>query len=550
MQGQPPVIQDRIGTNGRIELGGKSLEEANDLALVLRAGALPAPLHVVEESAIGPSLGADSIREGVRASLLAVGFVLLVMGVYYGYAGLLAVGALGLYVLYCLGGLAAFGFTLTLPGLAGFALSIGMAVDANVLIFERMREELDAGKPVRRAVNEGFRHAMSAIVDSNVTTALTALILYVVGTESVQGFAITLLIGLVASMVTAVFVTRTFFLVWVKRRPTHDDAQAFHHPAVRERALRLHQGAAMGVRGDGRGHRPGPDHAGGNGHQLQHRVHRRRDDARAHGGAGRDDAAARGARAWRRDAIPRSRASDPRRITSSALGSMRQARREAQTTAITATASRALDAELGAGKYEIVRSEGVGPKVGSELQQKALIAILFSFVTTLIYLAFRFEWRFGLAAVVATAHDVLATVAFIRYLDLEVSLVVVAAVLTVLGYSLNDTIVIFDRVRENVKLHGRKRLAELLNLSINETLPRTVLTGGTTLATALVLSFFAGEVIKPFALVMTFGIIVGTFSSIFVASPVLLWITQRWGAEKPAARVVPRVRDEVTTVPS
>jgi preprotein translocase subunit SecF len=202
---------------------------------------------------------------------------------------------------------------------------------------------------------------------------------------------------------------------------------------------------------------------------------------------------------------------------------------ESQAAAVKVAASRALDADLGAGKYEIVRSEGIGPKVGAELQQKALIAILFSFVTTLIYLAFRFEWRFGLAAVIATAHDVLATIAFIRYLDLEVSLVVVAAVLTVLGYSLNDTIVIFDRVRENLRIHGRRRFAELLNLSINETLPRTVLTGGTTLATALVLSFFAGEVIKPFALVMTFGIIVGTFSSIFVASPVLLWITTRWG---------------------
>ncbi len=191
------------------------------------------------------------------------------------------------------------------------------------------------------------------------------------------------------------------------------------------------------------------------------------------------------------------------------------------------------------------------PKVGGELQEKALIAILFSFVATLIYLAFRFEWRFGLAAVIATAHDVLATVAFIRYLDLEVSLVVVAAVLTVLGYSLNDTIVIFDRVRENVKLHARKPLAELLNLSINETLPRTILTGGTTLATALVLSFFAGEVIKPFALVMTFGIIVGTFSSIFVASPVLLGITRRWGTPKPStSSSVIRAAEPARVIPS
>jgi preprotein translocase subunit SecF len=182
-------------------------------------------------------------------------------------------------------------------------------------------------------------------------------------------------------------------------------------------------------------------------------------------------------------------------------------------------------------------AKAVGPKVGGELQEKALIAILFSFVTTLIYLAFRFEWRFGLAAVVATAHDVLATVAFIRYFDLEVSLVVVAAVLTVLGYSLNDTIVIFDRVRENLKPTPKTARGGVEPLDQRDAAAHD-LTGGTTLATALVLSFFAGEVIKPFALVMTFGIVVGTFSSIFVASPVLLAITQRW--RRSRAAVVPR----------
>jgi protein-export membrane protein SecD/preprotein translocase SecF subunit len=549
VQGQPPVIQDRITTNGRIKLGGKSLEEANDLALVLRAGALPAPLHVVEERAIGPSLGSDSIREGVRASVLAIGFVLLVMGVYYGYAGLLAVGALGLYVLYCLGGLAAFGFTLTLPGLAGFALSIGMAVDANVLIFERMREELDAGKPVRRAVDEGFRHAMSAIVDSNVTTALTALILYVVGTEAVQGFAITLLIGLVASMVTAVFVTRTFFLVWVKRRPNMSTLKHFtirlfanaRYDFIKVRRWAYGVTAALIV--------PGMIMLAATG--ITYSIE-------FTGGALMHVRTAEPVETTRlRAALERGGVDNPE-IQS--FGSAQEyvirarldatAATEAQAAAIAATVRQALDADLGADRYEIVRGERVGPKVGAELQQKALLAILFSFVTTLIYLAFRFEWRFGLAAVIATAHDILATVAFIRYLDLEVSLVVVAAVLTVLGYSLNDTIVIFDRVRENVKLHGRKRLADLLNLSINETLPRTILTGGTTLATALFLSFFAGEVIRPFALVMTFGIVVGTFSSIFVASPVLLWITERWGVERPKAPLVPRVSDQPSAVPS
>ncbi|MGH7645667.1 MAG: protein translocase subunit SecF [Gemmatimonadales bacterium] len=209
------------------------------------------------------------------------------------------------------------------------------------------------------------------------------------------------------------------------------------------------------------------------------------------------------------------------------------------TEAVTQAVTRALDAGLGAGRYRIGRTEAVGPKVGRELRQRAVIAILFSFLVTLVYLAFRFEWRFGLAAVLATAHDILATLAFIRYLDLEVSLVVVAAVLTVVGYSLNDTIVIFDRVRENLRKYRRQNLHDILNLSINETLPRTVLTGGTTLATSLTLSFFAGEVIKPFALVLSFGIIVGTFSSIFVAAPILLAIERRWpGTDARGARVL------------
>ncbi len=219
VQGQPPVIRSQIGRNGQIELGTKPLQEASDLALVLRAGALPAPLAIVEEHAIGPSVGKDSIREGTTATALAFGFVVLVMIGYYRLAGALAVGALLLYVLFTFAGLAAFGFTLTLPGLAGFALSIGMAVDTNVLIFERIREELEAGKSVRLSVDEGFKHAMSAVIDSNVTTLLTGFILYVVGTGPVQGFAITLIVGIFASMITAIFVTRTLFLIWLQRRP-------------------------------------------------------------------------------------------------------------------------------------------------------------------------------------------------------------------------------------------------------------------------------------------------------------------------------------------
>jgi len=212
---------------------------------------------------------------------------------------------------------------------------------------------------------------------------------------------------------------------------------------------------------------------------------------------------------------------------------------ETSSQAVGATVRRALDQSVGVDQYTVVRTEAVGPKVGQELQSKALLAVLLSFVVTLIYLAFRFEWRFGLAAVVATAHDVLATVAFISVMHLEVSLIVVGAVLTVVGYSLNDTIIIFDRVRENLHKYRRQNLYEILNLSINETLPRSVLTHGTTIATTLALLILAGEVIRPFAWVMSFGIFTGTFSSIYIAAPVLLWIEKRWpGEDARGARTI------------
>jgi preprotein translocase subunit SecD len=219
VQGRPPVIQSRIGRNGQITLGGKSLQEAQDLALTLKAGALPIPLKIVEERQVGPTLGEDAIRSGILSGIIGTIFVVAVITLYYRIAGVLAVLALALYVLLTLGGLAMLDATLTLPGLAGLVLSVGIAVDANVLIFERIREELAAGKTVPLAVNEGFRHAMSAIIDSNVTTVLTGLFLFQFGTGPVKGFAVTLILGIIASMITAVFVTRTLFILWLNRRP-------------------------------------------------------------------------------------------------------------------------------------------------------------------------------------------------------------------------------------------------------------------------------------------------------------------------------------------
>ena len=219
VQGRPPVIQDRIGRSGRITLGGKSIEDARDLALTLKAGALPIPLKIVEKRQVGASLGADSIHGGIKAGIIGTLLVVLIMIGYYRMSGALAVVSLALYILLTLAGLAMFGATLTLPGLAGLVLSVGIAVDANVLIFERIREELQHGKSVRLSMDEGFKHAMNAIVDSNVSTVLTALFLFQFGTGPVKGFAITLILGITASMITAVFVTRTLFLLWLERRP-------------------------------------------------------------------------------------------------------------------------------------------------------------------------------------------------------------------------------------------------------------------------------------------------------------------------------------------
>lgn len=211
------------------------------------------------------------------------------------------------------------------------------------------------------------------------------------------------------------------------------------------------------------------------------------------------------------------------------------AEQDAGATGVAQKIAAALEAELGAGSFTVERKEAVGPRVGAELRRGAIIAVLISFLVTLAYLAWRFEWRFGVAAVIATAHDLIATIAFMKLLNIEVSLTAIAALLTVIGYSLNDTIIIFDRVRENLRRSRRESLYDILNRSVNETLPRSILTHGTTIAATLSLLFLGGEVIRPFAWIMTFGIFTGTFSSIYVASPILLWVEQRWPRGNEAA---------------
>ena len=526
VQGRPPVIQGQIGKSGQITLGNQTLQEAQDLALTLRAGALPVPLKIVEERQIGASLGQDSIDSGILAGIVGTALVILIMVGYYGFSGVLAVLALAFYVLFTLGGLAMLEATLTLPGLAGLILSIGIAVDANVLIFERIREELDHGKTVRLSIDEGFKHAMPAIIDSSLATILTALFLFQFGTGPVKGFAITLIMGIGASLITAIFVTRTFYMLWFKRRPDATtlsvgklrffkgakyDFIGLRKMAYGLTAVILSVGLAFLLF---RGVNYSVEFTGGT---LLHIKTTQQIDA-AHLRAALETQGLIGSEVQPFGApnewVVRARVAGATDLN--------------DTQATAAVVRQALDNAVGTGQYTLVRTEAVGPKVGGELRQRALLAILLSFVAVLAYLAYRFEWRFGLAAIVATAHDILATIGFIAVVNLEVSLVVVAGVLTMVGYSLNDTIIIFDRARENLKKHPKESFLDILNRSINETLPRSILTHGTTLSTLLALAIFGGEVIRPFALVMFFGVFTGTFSSIYIASPVLLYIEKRW----------------------
>jgi protein-export membrane protein SecD/preprotein translocase SecF subunit len=546
VQGRPPVIQSRIERNGRIQLSGRSLQEAQDLALTLRAGSLPTPLKIVEDRQVGPTLGQDSIRGGVIAGLVGVGLVMLIMIGYYTGGGLVAVAALVLYALLTFGILSIFEATLTLPGLAGFILSIGIAVDANVLIFERIREELGQGKTLRLVLDEGFKHAMPAIIDSNLSTVLTALFLFQFGTGPVKGFAVTLIVGILASLFTAVFVVRTYYMWWLKRNPeattvSVGSMRLFHDANYDFIAVRRYAyGITAAILAIGlvallaRGINYSVEFTGGT--LLQIKAPNVTDEHLRSG--------------LTSNGVPNAEI-QPFGAPGEYVIRVRVAGTDPDNTQATrAVVNDALQKALGNQQFEITRTEAVGAKVGSELQRQAFLAIFLSFFAVLAYLAYRFEWRFGLAAVVATAHDVLMTVAFLAVMRLEVSLVVVAAFLTMVGYSLNDTIIIFDRVRENLHKFRRDDFVSILNRSINQTLPRSILTHGTTLATLLALALFGGEVIRPFALVMFFGVFTGTFSSIFIAAPVLLLIEHRWpGADARGVRTAGRSAPAATRRP-
>ena len=534
-----PTIQSKISEGRGIITGSGTQEEAKDLAIVLRAGALPAEVEIIEDRTVGPSLGRDSIEQGKTAAMYSMILIVIFMVLYYRAAGLIADCALLLNMLFIMAVLAGFHATLTLPGIAGIILTIGMAVDANVLIFERIREELRSGKTVRAAIDSGYGHALSAIIDANVTTFLVGIVLYQFGTGPIRGFALTLCIGIISSLFTAFFVTRTIFELITRKSDQSGlsigPVGLFSNLNIRFLSLRnigFGTSAAvlligivsiLGTNLGTNGIRQGIDFAGGTLLELHFDPAVQVEDIRGQLGS-----------------VPVGDAEID--LSKSEIKQFGSENDILIRVSESGTGTEVADGIMGvlksgfAASIEelewIRRQEKVGPKIGSELSSAAVRAVLVALALILIYMAWRFHrFLYGIAAVVALFHDVLITLGLLSLFDIEITLAVVAALLAIVGYSLNDTIVVFDRIRENLHTARRQGFDGTVNQSINECLSRTMITSATTLLAVLVLMIFGGEVNRDFTITLMIGVVVGTYSSIFVASPVL-YLGQRRAAAK------------------
>ena len=530
-----PTIQSKISEGRGIITGSGTQEEAKDLAIVLRAGALPAEVEIIEDRTVGPSLGRDSIEQGKTAAIYSMVLIVIFMVLYYRAAGLIADCALLLNMLFIMAVLAGFHATLTLPGIAGIILTIGMAVDANVLIFERIREELRSGKTVRAAIDSGYGHALSAIIDANVTTFLVGIVLYQFGTGPIRGFALTLCIGIISSLFTAFFVTRTIFELITRKSEQSGlsigPVALFSNLNIRFLSLRnIGFGTSAAVLLIGivsilgiNGIRKGIDFAGGTLLELHFDPAVQVEDIRSQLGR-----------------VPVGDAEiDLSKSEIKQFGSENDILIRVSESGAGTEVADGIMGVLEAGFTNSIeemewirRQEKVGPKIGSELSSAAVRAVLVALALILIYMAWRFHrFLYGIAAVVALFHDVLITLGLLSLFDIEITLAVVAALLAIVGYSLNDTIVVFDRIRENLHTARRQGFDGTVNQSINECLSRTLITSATTLLAVLVLMIFGGEVNRDFTITLMIGVVVGTYSSVFVASPVLYLGQQRAAAK-------------------
>lgn len=517
-----PVIRERI-LGGSAQISGSfSHEEAADLAIVLRVGALPAPVDIIQNVTVGASLGKDSIKKGLSSGLFGAIIVLGFMMIYYRLSGIVANSALLLNILLLFSGLAILNATLTLPGIAGIILSIGMAVDANVLIFERMREEFNLGKSVRSSIDGGFGKAFLTIVDSQVTTLITALALFMFGTGPIKGFAVTLSLGIIFNLFAALFFSRLVFdtinavrpmkrlnFLLIAKKPNIDFLR------IRNITYAI-SGVLVGIgliafiqiaRGQAN---LGVDFSGGS--LLQYMAE--------------DDFTM----AQVRTAFKKNGMEDVnlQEVENEHRLIVKIKRADAVIANLGDTVGAILTAELPEKKFVLESQSEIGSSVSSVLRNKAIQAILISLAGVIIYLAFRFDIRFGLAAAIATFHDVLVVLGICWMMNIEITLLIVTALLTLAGYSLNDSVVVFDRIRENMLKTDSKSLIASINESINQVLSRTIVTSLTTGVVLLALFLLGGTVIQDFAFALLAGVLIGTYSSIFIASPILtLWKEKR-----------------------
>ena len=513
-----PVIREKIG-GGHAQISGSfTHEEAADLAIVLRAGALPAPVKIIQNVTVGPSLGRDSIQKGLLSGLAGACFVILFMVVYYRLSGFIADVAMLLNLVFLMAVLALFQATLTLPGIAGIILTIGMGVDSNVLIFERMREEKALGKPLKAFIDGGYDKAFWTIVDAHVTTLITALALFLFGTGPIKGFAVTLSAGIIINLFTAIYATRWVYDLLLCKKALKDlsfmqivkktsiDFIGKRNISLAISALLVATGIFAFVQINRGAANLGVDFAGGT--MVQYKADKPfgLENVRA----ALENA---GLSGYALQEVPKE---------NSLI--VRVKKSVATVGDIEANITNALAAGMPQYHFTIESKTEIGSTVSRELRKKAITAILISLAGIIGYLAFRFNFSFGVAAAIATFHDVLAVLGVFYILDKEITLLIVTALLTLAGYSLTDTVVVFDRIRENLRKHRKLSFAEIINRSVNEMLSRTIITSVTTLIVVLSLYFFGGVVIHDFALALMLGIIVGTYSSVFVASPIVyMW---------------------------
>jgi SecD/SecF fusion protein len=521
-----PVIQGAIETGSGQITGHFTLEQALQLANVLQ-NPLRAPLKIDSSYDVDPTLGRDSIRSGIRASIAGVLLVSAFMLCYYLLAGIVANIALVTNIIILLGVMCSIGTTLTLPGIAGVVLTVGMAVDANVLIYERIREELAKGKSLRGAIAAGYARAFGTIFDSHVTTLISSIILIFMGTGEIKGFGVTLTIGVAASLFTALVVTRLIFNFllnreWIKSLPMFHfirasrlDFMKLAKPAFILSWTIIIIGLGYGIIDRG----PklfGVDFAGGDSTTFNFAQKLDVEQIRsALSAVGENDTQIQ----YQKDMA--GGGAETLRVTT-ATGS---AGKVVQT----------LAGQFPQAQFKVASQQQVGATVGREIQQSAIIACLLSLFGILIYVAFRYEFYFAVGAVVAVIHDVLMTIGCYCIANgvsgREFNATVVAAILTIIGFSTNDTIVIFDRIREDLKLGVRGSFREIINQALNQTLSRTLITSGTVFLATTALYIFGGGVINDFAFTFLIGILTGTYSSIYIASALVLWLHK---GERPA----------------